>query len=150
MVKNLLAMQETRVQSLSWGDPLEEGMATHSSILAWRIQWTEEPGRLQSIGSQRVGHNWATNTFTFQDRGPHELHSMEMDRGLWARMRMVIWMKQVIEAEEHHRDQVGSLAVKFRWSSGSLLFSREGAQIFLVLEWWNLHLDFFKQNVSYV
>ena len=50
-------MGETRVQSLSWEDPLEEGMATHSSVLAWRISWTEEPGGLRSIGSQRVGHN---------------------------------------------------------------------------------------------
>ena len=54
MVKNLPAMQETRVQFLGREDPLEEGMATHSSILAWRIPWTEEPGGLQSIGSQRV------------------------------------------------------------------------------------------------
>ena len=51
-VKNLPAMQETRVQSLSREDPLEKGMATHSSILAWRIPWTEEPGGLQSLGSQ--------------------------------------------------------------------------------------------------
>ena len=57
LVKNPPAMQETLVQSLSWEDPLEEGMATHSSILAWRIPWTEEPGGLQSMGSQRVGHN---------------------------------------------------------------------------------------------
>ena len=57
MVKNLPEMQETRVRSLDQDDPLEEGMATHSSILAWRIPWTEEPGGLQSIGSQRVGHN---------------------------------------------------------------------------------------------
>ena len=56
MVKNLPAMQETRVQSLGWEDPLEESMANHSNILAWRIPWTEEPGGLQSIGSQRVGH----------------------------------------------------------------------------------------------
>ena len=49
--------QETWVQALGWADPLEQGMATHSSILSWRITWTEEPGRLQSIGSQRVGHN---------------------------------------------------------------------------------------------
>ena len=56
MVKNLPAMQETRVQSLGWEDPLEKEMATHSNILAWRIPWTEEPGGLQSIGSQRVGH----------------------------------------------------------------------------------------------
>ena len=54
MVKNLPAKQETRVQSLGLKDPLEEGMATHSSILAWRIPWTEEPGGLQSMGSQRV------------------------------------------------------------------------------------------------
>ena len=56
-VKNLPAMQETQVQSLGWEDPLEEGMATHSSILAWRIPWTEEPGRLQSIGSQSIRHD---------------------------------------------------------------------------------------------
>ena len=59
-VKNLPAMQETWVSSLGWEDPLEEVMATHSSILAWRIPWTEEPGRLQSMGSQRVGHNRVT------------------------------------------------------------------------------------------
>ena len=58
-VKNLPAMQETRVQSLGWEDPLEKGMATHSSILAWKIPWAKEPGRLQSVGSQRVRHNWA-------------------------------------------------------------------------------------------
>ena len=51
MVKSLPAMQETRVQSLGWEDPLEEGMATHSSIPGWRILWTEEPGGLQSMGS---------------------------------------------------------------------------------------------------
>ena len=57
VVKNLPARQETWVGSLGWEDPLEEGMATHSSILAWRIPWTEEPGGLQSIGSQRVGQS---------------------------------------------------------------------------------------------
>ena len=56
-LKNLPAMQESWVQSLGWEDPLEKGMATHSSILVWRIPWTEEPGGLQSIGSQRVGHD---------------------------------------------------------------------------------------------
>ena len=60
-VKNLPAMQETRARSLGWKDPLEEGMATHSSILAWRIPWTEEPGRLQSMSLQTVGHTWVTN-----------------------------------------------------------------------------------------
>ena len=65
MVKNLPTMPETWVQSLGWEDPLEKGMATHSSILAWRIPWTEEPGGLRSMGSWRVGYNWMTNTFTF-------------------------------------------------------------------------------------
>ena len=57
MVNNLPAKQEMWVQSLGREDPLEEEMATHSSILAWRIPWTEEPGGLQSMGSQRVGHD---------------------------------------------------------------------------------------------
>ena len=66
MVKNLPVTQETQVQYLGWEDPLEEGMATHSSILAWRIPRTEEPGGLQSMGLQRVRYNLATNTFTLQ------------------------------------------------------------------------------------
>ena len=57
MVKNLLAVWETRIRSLGWEDSLEKGMATYSSIFAWRIPWTEEPGGLQSIGSQKVGHD---------------------------------------------------------------------------------------------
>ena len=60
MVKNLLAIWETQVQSLRGEDPLEEGMTTHSSILAGRIPWMEEPGRLQSMGSQRVRHDGVT------------------------------------------------------------------------------------------
>ena len=62
MVKSLPAMQETRVQSLGQEDPLEKKMATHSSILAWRISWTEEPGRLQLIGSQ---NRTQVSNFTF-------------------------------------------------------------------------------------
>ena len=54
-------MQETQDRFLRWEDPLEKGMATHSSILAWRIPWTEEPSRLQSTGSQRFGNDWAAN-----------------------------------------------------------------------------------------
>ena len=57
MVENLPALQETWVQSLGWEDPLEKGMATHFSIHAWRIPWTEEPDGLQSMGLQRVGHD---------------------------------------------------------------------------------------------
>ena len=57
MVKHLSTMQETWVQSLGWEESLEKGMVTHSSVLAWRILWTEEPGRLESMGSQTVEHD---------------------------------------------------------------------------------------------
>ena len=60
-VKRLPTMQETWVWSLDWEDPLEKEMATHSSILTWKIPWTEDPGRLQSTGSQRVGYDWAAS-----------------------------------------------------------------------------------------
>ena len=60
-LKRLPGMQETGVRSLGWEDPLEKEMAAHSSTLAWKFPWREEPGRLQSMGSQRVGHEWATS-----------------------------------------------------------------------------------------
>ena len=69
MVKNLPAIQETWVQSLGWEDALEEEMATHSSSLAWKTLWTEEPGGLQSMGSRTVRQDWMTNTFTFTIMG---------------------------------------------------------------------------------
>ena len=62
LVAHLPAMQETQIWPLGREDPLEKEMTTHSSILAWKILWTEEPGMLQFMGSQRVGHDWATNT----------------------------------------------------------------------------------------
>ena len=67
LVNCLSAMQETQVQSLGWEDPLKKEMATHSSTLAWKIPWMEEPGRLQSMGSLKVGHDGATSLslFTF-------------------------------------------------------------------------------------
>ena len=68
VVETPVAMQEIQVWSLGREDPLEKGMATHSSTLAWRIPWTEEPGGLQSMGSQRVGHDWTTNTTLRQGR----------------------------------------------------------------------------------
>ena len=64
MENNLPAMQKAQVRSLGREEPLENGMPTHSSILAWRIPWTEEPGELQSMGSQRVRHDWVTNSHT--------------------------------------------------------------------------------------
>ena len=69
MVKNPSASAGDPVQSLGWEDPLEKGMAIHSSILAWEIQWTEDPCRSSFMGSHRVRHDWATNTFTFTFQG---------------------------------------------------------------------------------
>ena len=68
MVKCLPTMQESRVQSLGWEDLLEKEMATHSSILAWKIPMTEEPGRLQPMGLQKVGNNWATYDYDFSEQ----------------------------------------------------------------------------------
>ena len=73
-IKNLPAMQKTQVQSLGQEDPLEKGMTAHSSILAWRTPWTEEPGEPQSMVSQRVGHYWATTTY-IHTPGPRVLTS---------------------------------------------------------------------------
>ena len=81
-VKNLPAVREIWVRCLGWEDPLGEGRATHSSIHAWRIPWTEEPGRLQSMRSQRVRHNWATNTIcAAEDKlDPEKFHGGEWMR----------------------------------------------------------------------
>ena len=86
LVKNLSAVQETWVRSLGQEDPLEKGMATHSSILAWRIQWMEEPGRLQSMGSQRVRHNCAANTLHQKDKG-----SWKSTHSIAQFMRIRVW-----------------------------------------------------------
>ena len=82
MVKRLPAKQETRIQSLGREDPQEKEMANHSSTLAWKIPWTEEPGRPQSMESQRVGHDWATSLLT------------SIGDGTWRRKRLptpVFW-----------------------------------------------------------
>ena len=76
MVKKLPTMQKTWVQSLDQEDPLEKEMATHSSILAWRISWTQEPGGLQSMGLQRVRHNLETNTIC--ETVDEDLEGMQM------------------------------------------------------------------------
>ena len=78
-VRNPPAMQETWVRSLGWEDPLEEGMATHSSILAWRIPWTEELGRVQSMRSQRVRHNLVTKPPTTAISAHEKNHTNDDD-----------------------------------------------------------------------
>ena len=73
MVKNLPAIQETLVRSLGWEDLLEKEMATHSSILAWKIPWTEEPGGLQSMELQRIGHTGVTDIYILSHRVYHRI-----------------------------------------------------------------------------
>ena len=87
-VKNPPAVQETQVSSLGQEDPLEKGMATHSSILAWKIPWTEEPGRLQSMGSQRVG--LSDYTFTFKmTLYIQRIHALSISRFLLSKSVLV-------------------------------------------------------------
>ena len=95
MVKRLSTMQETRVRSLGWEDPLEKEMAIHSSTIPWKIPWTEEPGRLQSMGWQRVRHDWATSLSLFTFKTISILH-----RGL--RLREVKWSAQGHTAKKQH------------------------------------------------
>ena len=94
MVKNLPATQETQVWSLGWKDSLEKEMAAHSSILAWRILWTEEPDGLQSMGSQRVGHDWATyhsSTHTGSFKFPHTKKRVTGEGGItWKEIRVFL------------------------------------------------------------
>ena len=85
LVKNLPAVQKTWVWSLGQEDPLEKGIETHFSILAWRIPWTEEPGGLQSMGSQRVSHDWVTSSFTFFQV------SAKLVNVRWWQTRKIIW-----------------------------------------------------------
>ena len=97
MVKNPSAMWETWVRSLRREDPLEEGMATHSSILAWRTPWTEEPGRLESM---RVGHSWVTKSSPAQHSGEQKIHSKGavllgspcLKYLSWEREERVVWV----------------------------------------------------------
>ena len=86
-VKNLAAMQETQVRSLVWEDPLEESMTTYSSILAWRIPWTEEPGGLPPTGSQRVRHDWGT-----EHAGTSETH-WNFPKALRESMNPTLWVQ---------------------------------------------------------
>ena len=97
MVKNVPVMQETWVWSLGQEDPMEKGMATHSSILTWRIPWIEEPGKLQSTELKIVGHGWATNTYAHT-----HTHTQGFPCG------------SVVQSQPVHADDAGGLV----WSLG--------------------------------
>ena len=105
MVKHLPAMQETQVRSLGWKDLLEKGLATHSSTLAWKIPWTEETGRLQSMGLQRVGQNWATSLSHYKnvvatDFFPLNIFSFpyflwSLNSSFYAALLCVVWLSLI-------------------------------------------------------
>ena len=92
MVKNPPPMQETWVPSLSWEDPLEKGKATYSSILAWRIPWAKEPAWLQSMGSQRVRHHWATFTFS--------LSCLTLEKGMATPSSILLFLRGEFHGQE--------------------------------------------------
>ena len=121
-------MQETQVWSLSREDFPGEGLATHSSILAWRIPWTEEPGGLQFMGLHKVRHNWATNSFSFQTQRPRgrfkvkEVTQQAILNHFWIPIRMPqYWVGRPNVDSYHSTQAVGHKETKFifRWAEGS-------------------------------
>ena len=99
MVKNLPANAgdvEMQIRSLGWEDPLEESMATHSSILAWRIPWTEEPGWLQSIGSHTVGHYWSDLACTHMIRHNHYFYLFPIIKNAVTSSWSIVFFKTII------------------------------------------------------
>ena len=109
MVKRLPAMRETRVRSLGWEDLLEKETATHSSTLAWKIPQMEEPDRLQSMGSQRVGHDWATSLSLYI------LYALVIANTLFQqhKRRLQTWTSP----DGHYRDQINYILCSQRWRS---------------------------------
>ena len=105
MVKHLSTMRGTQVQSLGWEDPLEKEMATHSNTIAWKIPWTEEPERLQSMGSQRVRHDWVTSlslSGTIINLIKPRLCSLWPPPGNWI-VRVTVGVQSDEEHAIHHR-----------------------------------------------
>ena len=133
MVKNLPTMWEIQARSLGQEDHPEKGMATHSSILAWRIPWTEEPGGLQSMGSQRVGHNWVINTLTrfyslrpqlFKETTEKQFHSKiyfnQLGFTFMAQKSFLMMNKVCTRMGEIHRDKWNIDIIVFIDSSGQV------------------------------
>ena len=117
-LKHLPAMRKTWVRSLGWEDPLEKEMATHSSIPAWRIPWTEEPGGLQSTGSQRVGHDWATSlTHSLCLFLPFLLvHNMFIYLNLFLIGGWLLFNIVLVSAVEQHDSTIGIYTAPSSWT----------------------------------
>ena len=112
-------MQETRVQSLGWEDTLEKGMASHSSILAWRIPWTEGPFRLQSMGLQRVRHDWVTNThrknnsqFVWKYRRPWMAKTILRKKNSWRNQPS--WLQTILQRYSYQDSMVLAQKQKYK------------------------------------
>ena len=117
--KNLPAMQETCVWSLGWEDPLVKGMATHSSILAWTIPWTEEPGGLQFMGLPRVDHDWVTFTTSFTIQ--YCCLGKAMNRGAWRAIVHAVTELDTTEQTEQENKLFSGLGMAFISDMYSLL-----------------------------
>ena len=115
--------QETWVQSLGHGDPLEKGMATHSSILAWRIPWTEEPGGLQSMGWLRVGHNWMTeHTLRVEPKLPKWMLNIFPFLGMSSRSIMVLGLSESLSILQRVRWRRERRMISCLWKKRKKLF----------------------------
>ena len=117
--------EETQVQSLGWEDPLKKGTATHSSILAWRIPWTEEPGRLQSWGSQRVGRGWSSWARMWW-HGKPDLFIVPCDlfNGLW----------RVVHCDGY-KHQILKVCFEFKWWSPGWNEAKVGINRVILVCW---------------
>ena len=135
MVKRLPAMWGTWVQSLGWEDPLEKKMATHSNTLAWKIPWMEEPGRLQSTGSQRVGHDWATPpSFLSLNHIYYAARSLVSDSHVFT--HGMIPIRRVILAFERMHEKVGKLPAIISYQL--LKRQRKAEGLFQIKEPWRV------------
>ena len=135
MVRHLPTVLETQVQSLDREDLLEKGMATHSSILSWKIPWMEEPGRLQSMGSQRVGHDWVTSL---------SLSVYSCHLFLISSVRSIPFLSFVVPIFAWHVPLVPLIFLKRFLVFPILLFSS------ISLHWWNVCTDFFALRINVV
>ena len=137
MMKILPAVYKTWVQSLGWEDPLEKEMATHSSILAWKIPWMEKPGRLQSMGSQGVGHTWVTSLPLFPLQKDSDFPGGSVVKNLPERqVRSLSW-------EVPHNEGMATyssiLARRIPWTEANGDYSPCGRKEWDTTEWLNFH-----------
>ena len=144
MVKHLPAMRETWVWSLGREDPLEKEMATHSSTLAWKIPWMEEPGRLQSMGLQRVGHDWATSLFFHCSLGLPRWLSGKESACQCRRSEFNPWVRKILWRRKWQPTQV-YLPEKFHGQRSLEDYSLWSWKQYDTIEWLSIHRHYFSE-----